>query len=265
MSSLAELQDRLTRLEDLISLSGDGILKTNLAKVKAQPSKLTTGKPISVKVSSAAGKETFTLSIPENASLDQLKKAFYKASNCAPERQRFTLGATTVAEGAVSASGVKEGSSLVFRDQGTLPQRLEDLNKAWSQLETPDFTRFYEKYAKARDVLELSVEMKDVALLNETKEATVLASYEDSKRTAQMYQSMEPLKTYMAETPIPDINAVSRDLDQAEAASNAKLAEVVQMHKEVEGFLDRYNKVINLMSQKLLMYNAALTQWEAKN
>mmetsp|Transcript_22588 Transcript_22588/g.31826 ORF Transcript_22588/g.31826 Transcript_22588/m.31826 type:complete len:189 (+) Transcript_22588:35-601(+) len=181
--------------------------------------------------------------------------------------QRLKRVEAAISTDGISASTPEKLSSLIGesgKKVESLVQRLEELDGEWKSLEDPTFRDFFEKYKGLSDLLNTDIELKELLISNTMKESILLSGFEDFESTAQKLDAVKSLQGVVDKTPIDNINEVQKRLSAMEAAMNVRADAVAKFHADVESFFDAYNKIINLMSQKFLLWDSAISSWEKK-
>eukprot|EP01006_Ploeotia_vitrea_P015111 TRINITY_DN42045_c0_g1_i1.p1 TRINITY_DN42045_c0_g1~~TRINITY_DN42045_c0_g1_i1.p1 ORF type:complete len:128 (-),score=78.76 TRINITY_DN42045_c0_g1_i1:65-448(-) len=108
------------------------------------------------------------------------------------------------------------------------------------------------------------VTLKELLLTKAEKERLLIFANEDYKQTASLLEVCKKLEQYIDKKPFDNLAGLNKDVLKAEALTTEQVAKVAAFHDRFERFLDAYNNVIELMSRKLLYWNALLNEWEDK-
>jgi len=163
---------------------------------------------------------------------------------------------------AAAAAGDKRGGALPVLP--TIGEELKELTEKWKTQEDPSFAEFFQKYTSLENYLASDKALKEILLTADMKEKMLTLAADDFKKISTLLESMQQLRGQLEKPPVADLPKFESQLDNFERATNGVQAEVETVHEQVEKFLDHYNEVIDLLSQKFLFWNATLAQWEAK-
>lgn len=156
-------------------------------------------------------------------------------------------------ENSINQDGVAPNSSGGI----SLAQQVDQLAAQVEALHGDKFKDFYDKYKLLAPMLNNDVELKEMLISSDMKESILLSGHEDFLKTANMLESMGKLSPVLDKPPVADLAELEKQLDAAEASMAVKVDAVAALHQDVEAFLQHYNDIINLMSQKFLLYDAA--------
>jgi len=146
----------------------------------------------------------------------------------------------------------------------TITGRLGELTERVRKAEDKTFKSFYEKYTAMESVLSGDVELRELALSTEMREAVLLSGFDDFAATAKLLEAAQALTPMLeqAKPPVEGLPAFEKGLRAREAATEALAERAAKVHREIDAFVDSYNEIINLLSQKFLAYNAQLSKCE---
>jgi len=146
--------------------------------------------------------------------------------------------------------------------QETLSSTVNSLSESWKSIQDANFREFFEKYNSMSNLLETDVDLKELLVSSDMKEAILLAGAEDFQNTAGLLETMKTLQPSVSKVPIDNLDEFEMQLAKAEAVMAAKVEKVTAMHTQVEEFLDQHNALISLLSQKFVQWNHQVTTWE---
>jgi len=150
----------------------------------------------------------------------------------------------------------------VISNQETLADTVNSLSESWKSMQDANFKECFDKYNSMSSLLETDVDLKELLMSVDMKEAILLAGSEDFQNTAGLLETMKSLQPSLSKVPIDNIDEFEIQLAKAEATMAAKVEKVTAVHNQVEEFLDQYNSLISLLSQKFVQWNHQVTVWE---
>jgi len=176
--------------------------------------------------------------------------------------KRVTLSQPT------STSPVKTTDKDVKEDTHKLPSivnELSELTQKWRKLEKIEdktFTTFFKKYNESSNMIESSVELKSLLLSMEMKEAVVLSCHKDLQGTAKLLEHIHSLTSLLDKVPIQNLSQFLVRSNQLQLNIDSAAAVTASIHTQIDSFIDSYFQYITILSQKFLMWDAALTKYE---
>jgi len=135
-------------------------------------------------------------------------------------------------------------------------KRIEEKDKALKQL--------LDKCVEMEEVLNGDTDMRQLLTSAEVKEQVVLSSADDVSNTAKQLEALQGLLPLMDEGRVP-IEGLARfvaSLQAQERVTSGIAERAGAIHAELEGLIDSYNEIVNLMSRKLLSYTSSVSRWE---
>ena len=156
-------------------------------------------------------------------------------------------------EAAVAPQDVALNPALPSHD--TLSATVNSLSESWKTIQDANFKEFFDKYNSMASLLETDADLKELLISVDMKESILLAGTEDFQNTAGLLEAMKALQPSMSKIPIENLDDFEAQLAKAEATMAAKTEKITSMHTQVEEFLDQYNALISLLSQKFVQWD----------
>lgn len=127
---------------------------------------------------------------------------------------------------------------------------------------------FYNMYDTFRPLLEnndpfQSPKTSNPEILNQ-KIAIILSANLKIQNTVELLRQLEEFRPQLSRNSIEDTEAVSNKISSIELNTQSLIKQALEFRTELEVFLDDYNQMCYLVSQKFMEWDAILTKMESQ-
>eukprot|EP00823_Brevimastigomonas_motovehiculus_P008273 TRINITY_DN7556_c0_g1_i1.p1 TRINITY_DN7556_c0_g1~~TRINITY_DN7556_c0_g1_i1.p1 ORF type:complete len:216 (-),score=63.31 TRINITY_DN7556_c0_g1_i1:565-1212(-) len=196
------------------------------------------------------------------ARLSDLEKAISQDRAAFPAF--FSVSSSSSSSLSSSSSSSSSSLSTTSHQPISVSQKLSELYTKWNKISTvAPFRDFFAKYESLSSSLEQEgVDMRILLLTNEMKKTLLLSGWKDFVTTAQQLETVDKSRSIFDKWPTDSLVKLKERLPEMEVKSQQKYDLALKTHQKVEQLLDTYNEMVNLLSRRVLDWDAELSRYE---